>query len=376
MRQSDRPVPGSGTLWTSAHAEIMLIPALRKFLFCLLLLVPSPLPAHKTGIAHEEPSAKQLRELGLEEFITASTPGASSAALRDELWSTWAFDPYLLLGLGLCGGLYVLGIARLWRATHVGGGISVNEAGWYALGWLSLVVALVSPLHPWGEVLFSAHMVQHEILMLIAAPLLVLGRPLLAFMWALPVRVRRPLVKAVSRSWWRSVWELITGAFVAWLIHAILLWAWHIPSWFEATLTSDLVHSLQHISFLGSALLFWWAVIYGRQRSVGYGMAVLYMFTTAVHSGALGALLTFTSRLWYPAYAATAPQLGLTPLEDQQLGGLIMWVPAGLIYIASGLALFAGWLRESERRASIAPVISFPMITAEAAALDRSTGTQ
>ena len=88
-------------------------------------------------------------------------------------------------------------------------------------------------------------------------------------------------------------------------------------------------------------------------RELGYGMAVLYLFTTAIHSGALGALLTFTTTLWYPAYADTTMLWGLTPIEDQQLGGLIMWVPAGLVYIAAGLALFIGWLTESERRALV-----------------------
>jgi cytochrome c oxidase assembly factor CtaG len=120
---------------------------------------------------------------------------------------------------------------------------------------------------------------------------------------------------------------------------------------FQATLESEFVHTLQHLSFLLSALLFWWALIHGRRGLMGYGAAVLYMFTTSIHSGVLGALITFSSSVWYPAYAATTSSWGLTPLEDQQLGGLIMWIPAGLVYIFAGLALFAGWLRESERRA-------------------------
>jgi PQQ-dependent dehydrogenase (methanol/ethanol family) len=101
--------------------------------------------------------------------------------------------------------------------------------------------------------------------------------------------------------------------------------------------------------FLFSAILFWWALVHGGHRAMGYGLAVLYMFTTALHSGLLGALLTFASTTWYPAYSHTQ-SWNLTPLEDQQLGGLIMWVPAGLIYVVAGLALFAGWIRESRLR--------------------------
>jgi cytochrome c oxidase assembly factor CtaG len=130
------------------------------------------------------------------------------------------------------------------------------------------------------------------------------------------------------------------------------LWSWHVPFLFQATLESEFVHALQHASFLCSALLFWWAVIHGRQRALGFGLAVLYLFTTALHSGLLGALLTFAKTVWYPAYLDQTKAWGLTPLEDQQIGGLIMWVPAALVYIAAALALFAGWLRESEMRVS------------------------
>jgi len=241
-------------------------------------------------------------------------------------------------------------VRKLWRASQQGHGIRTWEAWCFAGGWLALVVALVSPLHPWGQVLFSAHMTQHEILMLIAAPLLVLGRPMIAFLRALPPHWSRGLARLGNASWWQAIWQSITNPFVAWLIHAVVLWMWHVPALFDATLHSELVHALQHTSFLGSALLFWWAVIYGPQRAMGYGMAVLYLFTTALHSGVLGVFLTFATRLWYPSYAHTTQSWGLSPVEDQQLGGLIMWVPAGVVYIVAGVALFAAWLRESERR--------------------------
>jgi len=120
-------------------------------------------------------------------------------------------------------------------------------------------------------------------------------------------------------------------------------------------LHSEWIHALQHTAFLFSALLFWWAIIHVKDRMVGYGAAVLYMFTTALHSGLLGTLITFAPRLWYPSYAHTTQSWGLSPLEDQQLGGLIMWIPAGVAYIVAGLALVAGWLRESEQRAWGAP---------------------
>jgi putative membrane protein len=196
--------------------------------------------------------------------------------------------------------------------------------------------------------------------MLVAAPLLVLGRPLIPFLWALPRATGRKLAGWARTRAWLMIWSFITAPLVAWVIQAVVLWGWHIPFLFQATLQNEAIHALQHACFLGSALLFWWSVIHGRQRAIGFGAAVLYMFTTALHSGLLGALITLAGRIWYPFYADTTHWWGLTPLQDQQLGGLIMWIPAGVVYILAGLLLFAGWLRESERRAIVLQTVPVP----------------
>ena len=266
-----------------------------------------------------------------------------------ELLRTWGTEPWVWTGLGLSAWLYAVGLRRLWRDQR-GAGVRRWEAWCYAGGWFALFIALVSPLHPWGRVLFAAHMTQHEILMLVAAPLLVLGRPIIVWLKALPTAWAHELGAMANEPAWQAIWRTISNPFAAWLIHAAALWMWHIPTLFQATIDNDIVHTLQHASFLGSALLFWWAVMHGRQRAAMFGMAVLYMFTTALHSGLLGLLITFADRLIYPAYRDTTAWWGLTPLEDHQLGGLIMWIPAGLIYIIAALAFLAGWMRESERR--------------------------
>lgn len=267
-----------------------------------------------------------------------------------DLVRSWSLEPGIILSLALAAWLYFRGVQLLWRESGTGRGIRKWEAACFAGGWLSLFIALVSPLHPWGSVLFSAHMVQHEVLMLVAAPLLVLGRPLVPFLWALPLSWARRIGNWGKAELFQHVWKALTNPLVAWAIHAAALWAWHAPALFQATLTSEWVHALQHLSFLLSALLFWWSLIHGRQGLMGYGAATLYVFTTSIHSGLLGALLTFAPTVWYPSYEGLTSSWGLTPLEDQQLGGLIMWIPAGLVYIVAGLALFAGWLRESEAR--------------------------
>jgi putative membrane protein len=248
-------------------------------------------------------------------------------------------------------GLYVIGTARLWRSAGHGHGISLGAAASFSAGWLSLVISLIGPFHELSESLFSAHMTQHEILMLISAPLIVLGRPQIAAVWALP-RSRRSIVASVTNAdQFVVAWRFISGSFVAFLIHAAALWIWHIPALFDATLESDWVHALQHASFFGTALLFWWAIVNSSLDWKSSFVGVLFLFLTSLHSGILGAFLTFTHQIWYPVYLNSTGAYGLTPLEDQQLGGLIMWVPASLIYIGAGLTMFARLLNESEKRA-------------------------
>jgi cytochrome c oxidase assembly factor CtaG len=198
-------------------------------------------------------------------------------------------------------------------------------------------------------------MTQHEFLMIGAAPLLVLGRPGLVFLCALPSPQARWTTHAMNRAGISCLTHALSRPAVAWLVHAVALWAWHVPPWFEATLRYEWVHALQHTTFLGTAFWFWHSVFRGPRRIADYGWGVLNLFFTAVHSSVLGALITFAPSPWYKSYVATAPAWGLSALEDQQLGGLIMWVPAGLIYILAALVLLQAWLQNSGSPVLIAP---------------------
>ena len=265
---------------------------------------------------------------------------AGEALEPHDLWGAWRFDPGVVILLAFTGSLYA-------RGARVSRGVRVWQMICFWTGFAALAIALISPLHPLGEVLFSAHMAQHEVLMLVAAPLLVMGKPLVAQLWGLPMSWRRGLGQWSKRSSVQGVWTSITSPWAAWVIHAVALWIWHVPSLFQATLTSDLVHTAQHFSFFGSALLFWWSLFYAHGAK-SYGAGVLYLFTTAVHTSILGALLTFSKTIWYPTYTPLTVAWGWTPLEDQQIGGLIMWVPGGMVYLCAAMVLFAAWLRESD----------------------------
>jgi putative membrane protein len=259
----------------------------------------------------------------------------------------------LVTSLALMLGVYIAGVARLWNKAGVGHGVRPFEAAAFAGGWLAIVVALSPRMDELSDRWLFAHMVQHELLMVVAAPLLVLSAPLIAALWVFPDRLRLRLSAAVRQRPIVMVWGLVTAPLAVFLLHALALWIWHLPALYEYALEHESAHVVEHLCFIGTATLFWWGIAHGRYGRLGYGAAVVYAFATAVHSGVLGALLTLSPRAWYPHYSEPHAA-GLTPLEDQQLAGLLMWIPAGLAVAAGGLALFAAWLRESDRRTRFA----------------------
>ncbi|PYX44806.1 MAG: hypothetical protein DMG83_11975 [Acidobacteria bacterium] len=262
--------------------------------------------------------------------LLSATPSWALETTGRSLANDWTWPPFIVISLVLTATLYGIGVTRMRRRTAHRRSL-LWRILWFVLGWISLVIALDSPLHELGEQLFWVHMTQHEILMLISAPLLVLGRPLVAFLWAL----------APS---WRD-----RAPVSAWLLSALALWTWHIPWLFDQTLRSNWIHAAQHTTFLVTAIIFWWPLA-NRISTIGYGGGLAYVFTTILHTSVLGALLTFAPRPWYSSYITTAPAWGLTALEDQQLGGLIMWIPAGTLLLIVALFLLVKWMNESQTR--------------------------
>jgi putative membrane protein len=195
-------------------------------------------------------------------------------------------------------------------------------------GCVALAVAWASPLDALGMRLLSAHTLQVELLMLVAAPLLVLGRP-------------RALCAVITPRW-EAQRTCFTESLAPWGLQALALWLWHVPRFFDAALRSEGLHALQLASFLLAGVLFWWAVLGGDPRSrQGGSFAIVYLLMAMLHTAALGAALTLAPSPWYAGYAASTGALGVGPMEDQQLGGLMMWVPGGVAYLIAGLAIGA-----------------------------------
>jgi putative membrane protein len=270
---------------------------------------------------------------------TGSVLGHGNEAHGDA--PSWTFDPWIAVPLGSFAVLYFLGTCKLWRR----GDRAVDSRATLTLviGWLTLVGALLSPLHWLGEHLFTFHMIEHEIVMTVSAPLLVLARPVGRLLWAFPRRIRLAIGRRMGSRSMRLAWEWLSGARNATILHGIAIWAWHAPIAFDAAVTDVTIHRLQHLSFLATAILFWWSVV----RSTDRGLAAWHLFVTMLHMSILGALMALAPRVLYIAQTATAPEWGLTPLEDQQLAGIVMWVPAGTIYAGAAIALFAMWIAKS-----------------------------
>ena len=265
---------------------------------------------------------------------------------------SWDLQPWVIVSLliACCG--YARGLARLpeerrgrifgpWRIASFCAGIAV------------LVIALLSPLSSLDDQLFSAHMAQHLLLMLVAPPLLVYSRPIMAWMCALPAGGRRWVAGLWSRR--RGLQRgtaLLMNPLSVWVSASATLWFWHLPGPYRWASQNAGDHTLEHFLLFASSLMFWSVVIepYGR-RHTAYGLCLMFVAAFSVQMGMLGAILTFASHPFY--ISATSPlPWGFTPLQDQQLAGVVMWVPVGLVHLSTMAILFLAWLKHAEQRAA------------------------
>lgn len=261
-----------------------------------------------------------------------------------DLWGAWNLDPLVLAGLLLAGWAYARG--------RVPGRPRPSDAGRAGAWWgalAALAVALVSPLDALARSLASAHMVQHLLLMGVAAPLLALSAPGSRILRGSPAPLRRALGRATHPLRARRLLTPLENPVPVSLAHVGALWLWHAGVFYDAALARLWVHALAHATFLVTAVAFWRLVVGPRTTArVSPGLGVLLLFAMTLQSVFLSLLLTFARAPWYESYATTTRQWSLEPLVDQQLAGAIMWVPAGLLYLLPALALLVGWLRGLE----------------------------
>ncbi len=264
----------------------------------------------------------------------------------------WDWRPEIILVLAGLGFTYSLGWWRLRRQGHLR-----LASGWQLAAYLGglavLGLALLSPIDTLQSLLFTAHMVQHVLLMMVVPPLLLLAQPFPLVLWGLPAGLRHAVGRLLARSApFRRGLRRATMPWATWILYVATLWIWHVPAAYDAALRIELLHDLEHLSFFVTALLFWWHVtdaaphiheLRGCGRRIGYVLAAL------AQNEILAVGIALTRRPLYTHYT-TVPRLwDLSVLEDQMLGGAIMWIPGGMMYAVTAIILLARLLDREER---------------------------
>jgi putative membrane protein len=251
-------------------------------------------------------------------------------------WS-WSLHPSVLLGTGLLGALYFYGIGPLRRRLGLGPPPAPWQVASFCAALLVLLVSLNGPVHDLSDYyLFSIHMVQHLLLTLVFPPLLIAGLP----GWLLrPLLVRRgvlPVARFLTRPW------------VAAVLFSASIAVWHLGNFYDLMMRNHEVHIATHLMFMVTAILLWWPVMSPLPElpRLAPGLAMLYLFLVGIPMQVVGALITFADDVLYPWYIAAPRTWGLSPLDDQQLGGLLMWVPGNLYMFAAIGVLFFKWARD------------------------------
>jgi putative membrane protein len=250
--------------------------------------------------------------------------------------SAWQFDPLIVLGLIVAAWWY-------WRGWHpVGDG---RRALGFVGGMLVVVVALLSPIDALAGVLLTGHMVQHVLLVSVAAPLLAWSAPGAAITRGAPAALRTRFARTRRRAGpGLGTVRSLRSPGARWLALVLAVWLWHAPPFYDAAVDHDVVHVAEHASFLGAALLFWSVILGPRRQRTSPGFAVLALFTLGLQNIVLSMLMTFSTFAWYDSYDEQAAGWSLDPLADQQLAGVVMWLPSGLITGGALLAVLVRWL--------------------------------
>jgi len=255
----------------------------------------------------------------------------------------WNWEPSILLGIAVFLGLYLAAIGPLRERFQSSYPVRRAQATWFILGTLTIFLALVSPLDELGDsYLFSAHMLQHALLVYIAPPLLLVGMP----SWLADALLRRRLIRPVA--------GVVTHPIAAYFLFNLVFAGWHFPALYEAALDNQNIHIFEHLCFLVTAVVNWWPILSPSSLlpRLSYPVQMVYLFLESIPSTILGAVISFQTDILYPTYASAPAVLpGINPMIDQQIAGLIMAMPAGMAYLVALTVVFFAWVKREERGA-------------------------
>ncbi len=257
-----------------------------------------------------------------------------------QVLTTWNWAPSIWIGTGLFVGVYLLAVGPLRRRFRWSEPVRRTQIAWFLAGAAVIFLALASPLDDLGdEFLFSAHMIQHLLLALIAPLFLLLGTPA----WLLRPVLRYPLVARGAR--------VLTSPLTCFAVFNVVFMIWHLPVLYEATLHNESIHIFEHLLFIATGVLNWWPIASSMPElpSLPFPAQLLYLFLDGLPMTILGALVVFAPTVLYPTYAAAPHLVSWNALTDQQIAGLVMWMPGGMIYLAVLGVVFFDRLGREER---------------------------
>jgi len=272
---------------------------------------------------------------------------ATAAPVLPDVLLAWSFDPVAVGLIGLAAAIYLWAARRVDR-EHPGNPHPRHRMAFFIGGLFVIGVALLSPIEAYEGSLFSVHMVQHMLLQLVAAPLLLAGGPITLALRASSPSVRRRLL-AILQS---RIVHAVSFPLVAWLLFAAVNWGWHFSTLYDDALENLALHYFQHASLLGAALLFWWPAI-GVDPSpwrLPHPLRLFYLFLAMPQNSFLGIAIMEAPRVLYPHYVTNLRDWGMSPLEDQQLGGVIMWTVGDLAFLVGMAVVVWIWVRHEDRR--------------------------
>lgn len=255
----------------------------------------------------------------------------------------WAFEPVSWLGLALAAWLYV-------RGSRAVAGWPASRRGCWLAGIAVTALALTSPIATYAHALFWVHMVQHLLLTLVAAPLLVLGAPVSLAVRALPAPRRRRVTKIVHSRFVGA----ITTPLVAWCLFALVMWLTHFSPLYDRALEDGAVHLAEHAAFLGAGVLFWWPLAGldpGAAGRMSHPMRLLYLLLALPQQSLVGLAIYSAGEVLYPHYATVARAWGPSPLEDQRIAGVVMWVVGDMLFLVALVVAVIAWMRFDDREA-------------------------
>jgi putative copper resistance protein D len=286
----------------------------------------------------------------------AVTPAAAHGTVPAEapnpgnLLLGWSFEPLLMLPLVAAAVAWwrLLGAVDRAHPDHPVPGV---RRWTFLAGLLTIAVALQSGIERYDTTLFSIHMVQHILLTMVAPPLLALGTPVTQVLRAASPETRSRWLLPILHS---KVVGVLSHPVVAWLVFVSVFWATHFSPLFDRSLEDPLVHDLEHVLFLGAAILFWWPAVAldPAPRRMGYPGRLLYLFMQMPQNSFLAMAILFAGAPLYAHYATLGAPYGIDALADQRLAAGLMWFIGDVIFLAALLAVLAGWMRSEQRDAA------------------------